>query len=79
METNDTIQGQVFNGKFGSYAPNPDFVAPSELTVTITLHEYRELVKGSAEREKLVAELQRLRNEVRDLLASTQKTDNGDK
>lgn len=79
METNDTIQGQVFDGKFGSYAPNPDFVAPSELTVTITLHEYRELVKGTAEREKLIAELQRLRNDARELLATTQKTGKGGK
>ena len=38
-----------------------DFVLPTELTVTITLNEYRELVKESSEAKKREAESDRLK------------------
>ena len=41
MTANDT---QVLDKKLRDYGNNQDFVAPRELTVTITLSEYRSLV-----------------------------------
>lgn len=53
-QTADTL---ILDKKLQNYGKNNDFVAPKELTVTITLAEYRELVsrdsKSSSEFEKL--------------------------
>lgn len=43
MTANDT---QVLDKKLRDYSNHQDFVAPRELTVTITLSEYRSLVMG---------------------------------
>lgn len=46
---NISITSKVFEKKANKYGFNEnDFVAESELTVTITLNEYRELVSGIA-------------------------------
>ena len=69
----------VLDKKLDQYGANfKDFVAPHELTVTITLNEYRELVKEIATKEKDIneankdkytreAENDRLRGEVAEL------------
>lgn len=55
-----TVDTLVLNKKIENYGKNIDFVAPRELTVTITLSEYRELVnynaKCSYENEKIRSE-----------------------
>lgn len=50
----------ILNKKLKDYGGHDDFVAPAELTVTITLSEYRDLVKTSATHS---SELEKLRNE----------------
>lgn len=68
MENNtqnaDTL---ILDRKLGHFGKNEDFVAPKELTVTITLAEYRSLVstnaKSSSEYEKLQREKWALESE----------------
>lgn len=67
-----------FSGKIEQYGKPDDFKAQSELTVTITLHEYRDLVSDSgyqlAKRAQMANELNKLRDEnknMRDLLEKT--------
>lgn len=47
----------VLDKKLNDYnAKNEDFLAPQELTVTISLSEYRELVRSNATRESAINE-----------------------
>ena len=48
---NTTTQDVVLDKKLSDYGRNDDFVASQEITVTITLREYRELVSHNATRE----------------------------
>lgn len=41
----------------GYYENSKDYIAPREITVTITLHEYRELVDACAKHEKTVSDM----------------------
>ena len=65
---NDT---QVLEKKLSGYGDSDDFVAPCELTVTITLSEYRSLVMGKGVANKTIDELRRktykLEQTIRDL------------
>lgn len=52
MDNVNTItQDVVLDKKLSEYGRNDDFVASQEITVTITLREYRELVSHDATRE----------------------------
>ena len=53
---NDT---QVLEKKLNGYGESDNFVAPRELTVTITLNEYRSLVMGKGVSNKTIDELRR--------------------
>lgn len=54
MENTSTINA-VLEKKLDSYSSNnKDFVAPQEITVTITLNEYRDLVERNATREEAI-------------------------
>lgn len=54
---NTNITNIVLDKKIDGYGTNlKDFVAPQEITVTITLNEYRELVKEVATKEKDINE-----------------------
>lgn len=72
MENNtqnaDTL---ILDKKLNNYGRNDDFVAPKELTVTITLAEYRNLVsnnaKSTSEYDKLQKEKWTLESEVKKL------------
>lgn len=61
----------ILDKKLRDYGKHQDFVAPRELTVTITLSEYRELVasdsKHSSELEKLRSEKWKLESENKQL------------
>ena len=46
-----TTQDVVLDKKLSDYGKNDDFIASQEITVTITLREYRELVSNNATRE----------------------------
>ena len=51
METNN----KIFEKKTDSFSTNWDnFSVPGELTVTITLNEYRELVRNNATRQQAI-------------------------
>lgn len=54
MTANDT---QVLDKKLRDYGNHNDFVAPRELTVTITLSEYRSLVTAKAVNAKTIDDL----------------------
>ena len=54
MTANDT---QVLDKKLRDYGNNQDFVAPRELTVTITLNEYRSLVMAKGMNDKTIEDL----------------------
>lgn len=54
MTANDT---QVLDKKLRDYGNNNDFVAPRELTVTITLNEYRSLVMAKGMNDKTIVDL----------------------
>ena len=54
MTANDT---QVLDKKLRDYGNNNDFVAPRELTVTITLNEYRSLVMAKGANGKTIDDL----------------------
>lgn len=51
---NDT---QVLDKKLRDYGNHDDFVAPRELTVTITLNEYRSLVMAKGAYDKTIDDL----------------------
>ena len=61
MTANDT---QVLDKKLCDYGNHQDFVAPRELTVTITLNEYRHLVMAKGVNDKTI---ENLRNKNYDL------------
>jgi len=67
--SNDT---QVLEKKLNGYGESDNFVAPRELTVTITLNEYRSLVMGKGVSNKTIDELRRqtykLEQTIRDLV-----------
>lgn len=50
---------QVLEKKLKGYGESDNFVAPRELTVTITLSEYRSLVMGKGVSNKTIDELRR--------------------
>ena len=54
MTANDT---QVLDKKLRDYGNHQDFVAPRELTVTITLSEYRSLVMAKGMNDKTIEDL----------------------
>lgn len=54
MTANDT---QVLDKKLHDYGNHNDFVAPRELTVTITLSEYRSLVIAKGANDKTIEDL----------------------
>ena len=67
--SNDT---QVLEKKLKGYGESDNFVAPRELTVTITLSEYRSLVMGKGVSIKTIDDLRRqtykLEQTIRDLV-----------
>ena len=53
MDDNSRLASQILEKKTGGYSPDlKNFVAPQEITVTITLEEYRMLVANNATRQK---------------------------
>jgi len=66
--SNDT---QVLEKKLKGYGESDNFVAPRELTVTITLSEYRSLVMDKGVANKIIGDLRRqiykLEQTIRDL------------
>ena len=50
---------QVLEKKLNGYGESDNFVAPRELTVTITLGEYRSLVMGKGVSNKTIDDLRR--------------------
>ena len=60
----------ILDKKLQNYGRNNDFVAPKELTVTITLAEYRELVSKDS---KYSSECDKLRDKVYKLDAENKK------
>lgn len=66
--SNDT---QVLEKKLKGYGESDNFVAPRELTVTITLSEYRSLVMGKGVANKTIDDLRsrthKLEQTIRDL------------
>lgn len=58
MTANDT---QVLDKKLRDYGNHDNFVAPRELTVTITLNEYRSLVMAKGAYDKTIDDL-RIKN-----------------
>ena len=77
---NDT---QVLEKKLNGYAESDNFVAPRELTVTITLGEYRSLVMGKGVSNKTIDELRRqtykLEQTIRDLVDELERSTNDKK
>ena len=60
--TNTINVNKILNDKMEGYNCNlNDFVAPSELTVTITLSEYRELLSAKATKDNKIDEI-RMKN-----------------
>jgi len=74
---NDT---QVLEKKLNGYGESDNFVAPRELTVTITLSEYRSLVMGKGVSNKTIDDLRRqvykLEQTIRDLVDELDRTRN---
>ena len=53
MDDNNRMMNDILQKKLGNYNIKDDnFVAPGEITVTITLNEYRTLVSQNATRAK---------------------------
>lgn len=75
--SNDT---QVLEKKLNGYGEPDNFVAPRELTVTITLSEYRSLVMGKGVSNKTIDELRRqtykLEQTIRDLVDELNRSKN---
>ena len=71
---------QVLEKKLKGYGESDNFVAPSELTVTITLSEYRSLVMGKGVANKTIDDLRRqtykLEQTVRDLVCELDRSTN---
>lgn len=60
MENNTTVKDVILDKKLDNYGiNNNDFLASGELTVTITLEEYRRLVKDCATREYCINEAEK--------------------
>ena len=60
MENNTTIKDVILDKKLDGYGTNNnDFLASGELTVTITLEEYRKLVEKCATREYCINEAEK--------------------
>lgn len=60
MENNTTVKDVILDRKLGSYGTDDnDFLASGELTVTITLEEYRKLVEKCATREYCIHEAEK--------------------
>lgn len=68
--TAQNIDTLILDKKLQNYGKNHDFVAPKELTVTITLAEYRELVSSDS---KSSSEYEKLRDKVWKLEAENKK------
>ena len=75
--SNDT---QVLEKKLKGYGESDNFVAPRELTVTITLSEYRSLVMGKGVANKTIDDLRRqtykLEQTIRDLVDELDRSTN---
>ena len=74
MESMDKAIDTIMDKKKGYDYDGDDFAAPTELMVTITLHEYRELVENNIYRRKDVDRLsekcEELKKENRELKES---------
>lgn len=77
-DSNDT---QVLEKKLKGYGESDNFVAPRELTVTITLSEYRSLVMGKGVSNKTIDDLRRqtykLEQTIRDLADELENRNKG--
>lgn len=71
---------QVLEKKLKGYGESDNFVAPRELTVTITLGEYRSLVMGKGVSNKTIDDLRRqtykLEQTIRDLVDELDRSTN---
>lgn len=71
---------KVLEKKLNGYGESDNFVAPRELTVTITLSEYRSLVMGKGVSNKTIDELRRqtykLEQTIRDLVDELNRSKN---
>ena len=71
---------QVLEKKLNGYGEYDNFVAPHELTVTITLSEYRSLVMGKGVSNKTIDDLRRqtykLEQTIRDLVDELNRSTN---
>jgi len=55
MDDNSRLAGNILEKKIGQYDSNfKNFIAPGEITVTITLDEYRMLTANNATREAAI-------------------------
>lgn len=55
MDDNNRMMSEILQKKLGNYNLKEDnFVAPGEITVTITLSEYRSLVTNDATRKQAI-------------------------
>lgn len=60
MENNTTVKDVILDKKLDGYRNNDnDFLASGELTVTITLEEYRKLVEKCATRDYCINEAEK--------------------
>ena len=64
MENMDKVIDTIMDKKKGYDYDGDDFAAPMEIMVTITLHEYRELVENNIYRRK---DVERLREKCEEL------------
>lgn len=64
MESMDKVIDTIMDKKKGYDYDGDDFAAPMEIMVTITLHEYRELVENNIYRRK---DVERLREKCEEL------------
>lgn len=64
MESMDKAIDTIMDKKKGYNYDGDDFAAPTEIMVTITLHEYRELVENNIYRRK---DVERLREKCEEL------------
>ena len=64
MESMDKVIDTIMDKKKGYDYDGDDFAAPAEIMVTITLHEYRELVENNIYRRK---DVERLREKCEEL------------
>lgn len=55
-EINASVDSLVLDKKLSGYGTTQDFVAPRELTVTITLAEYRSLIESDAKSRATIDE-----------------------